>query len=76
MADEKEIPVCADCRSDSIYADAYAQWDTKKQIWDIANAFERTIFCNNCNRETDIEWVKLNEYLREQLTNPKEKTNG
>lgn len=52
-----KTPVCSHCRSDSVLADAYAQWDNEAQQWEITDAFAKGAFCHDCDGETSIDWI-------------------
>lgn len=46
----KTRPVCPECGSHEVRADAYAEWDPDAQEWTLCNTYE-TYFCADC--ETD-----------------------
>jgi hypothetical protein len=53
--------VCDECGSDSVLADAYAQWDIEKQDWTVANVFDKGAFCPDCDGDARIEEVELGD---------------
>lgn len=59
-----EKPVCTVCGSDDIRRDAYAEWSVEKQEWILVTVFDNTD-CEKCGGECSIDWVPLDERLRE-----------
>lgn len=47
--------VCSCCGSESVLIDAWAEWDTAKQAWHLADVFESTARCSNCDGECKVE---------------------
>ena len=54
----KEKPVCRYCSSDSIVADAAAEWDNDHQQWIITSIYDKGHYCAYCESETSIDWVE------------------
>jgi alpha-D-ribose 1-methylphosphonate 5-phosphate C-P lyase len=50
--------VCSRCGSDDVSRDAWADWDTGKQMWVLRCAFD-TAHCHKCDGETSITEVEL-----------------
>ena len=44
--------VCADCGSDDLLADAWAQWDEEKQEFVLMDADLGSYWCRQCDGET------------------------
>lgn len=51
-----ERPVCRSCGGSDIRADAYAEWDTDAQDWDLSTTFDDFV-CEDCGGETKVDWV-------------------
>lgn len=49
---------CNRCGSDDVSRDAWADWDTGKQIWVLRCAFDYA-HCYKCDGETSITQVEL-----------------
>lgn len=47
--------VCADCGSDEVKADAYAEWNIEAQRWEVAETFGKGGWCDACAGECRIE---------------------
>ena len=56
----RATPVCSNCQSDDIIAQATAQWSNESQEWELANTFAQPAHCNRCNSACDIVWLSLN----------------
>lgn len=56
---KKEKPVCANCGSDDVKADAYADWNIETQRWEVANIFDKGSYCCTCDGECRLEWVEV-----------------
>lgn len=67
MADTKIAMVCSDCGSAAVVADAYAEWDTDKQDWSVANVFDKGAYCDTCEGETRIASVPLSSIKQRDL---------
>jgi hypothetical protein len=50
--------ICRACGSNSVVADAYAQWDIATQSWIVVNCFDKGAFCNPCGVETRLDKVE------------------
>ena len=55
---KKQKPVCSQCQSDDVVADAYAAWDNDAQEWTVANTFNKGAYCNACDGETRLDWIE------------------
>ena len=51
---------CAKCDSAEVYQDAWAQWDTEKQCWELGPTFDQA-FCQQCEGETEIYECEIEE---------------
>jgi hypothetical protein len=49
-------PVCPQCGSDNVAADAAARWSPQHQTWEVSNVFDKGHGCDDCGAE-DIEFV-------------------
>jgi hypothetical protein len=56
----RSTPVCSQCQSDDIIAQATAQWSNESQEWELANTFGQPAHCNSCNGPCGIAWQPLN----------------
>ena len=45
---------CRKCGSNHVGRDAFCDWNTEKQTWEIAN-FTGEAFCHECADSTDLE---------------------
>jgi len=52
--------VCSECGKPGILRDAWAEWDTDRQGWVLANTFEN-FFCPVCSNESSVNEVPLEE---------------
>lgn len=50
------VPVCAECGSDSIAAEAAARWSDELQSWVVSAVYDTGYFCDDCEGETRIEY--------------------
>lgn len=57
----KKKMVCSVCKSDNVFADAYAKWDFVNQIWVVDNVFMKNGYCDDCGGETLIKVVEVDE---------------
>ena len=55
----RATPVCSNCQSDDIIAQATAQWSNESQEWELASTFGRPTHCNHCNSACEITWLPL-----------------
>jgi hypothetical protein len=55
----RSTPVCANCQSDDIIAQATAQWSNESQEWELANTFDQPAHCARCNGPCGIAWIPL-----------------
>ena len=51
--------VCGTCGSTDVLSDAYAQWNTETQAWELSSLFDKGAVCNVCDGETRIKEVSL-----------------
>ncbi|MES2906700.1 MAG: hypothetical protein V4691_06710 [Pseudomonadota bacterium] len=56
---QKILMVCAECGSDDVLADAYAEWNVDAQKWELQNAFDKGAYCNSCEQETRLNEREL-----------------
>ncbi len=54
-------PVCENCGSDNVRADAYAAWDVRAQAWELAgDVFDKGNMCESCEGETGrFDWIRV-----------------
>jgi hypothetical protein len=53
-------PVCQECGSDDVIADAFAYWDAEKQDWQVSQAFEKGGCCEACGaQDIRFDWVDV-----------------
>ena len=57
--ENKRKAVCHTCGSVNVLCDAYAEWNVRKQTWEIANTFDKGAYCNDCDGETRIDMVPV-----------------
>ena len=55
----RSTPICSNCQSDDIIAQATAQWSNKSQEWELANTFDQPAHCVSCNGPCGIVWLPL-----------------
>lgn len=54
----EQIPVCPQCGSDNVVADAAARWNLEPQEWQVSNIFDKGHGCDDCGAEDiDFAWV-------------------
>lgn len=58
----RDAPVCQECGSLDVKADAYAAWDTDTQQWDVAETFDKGAVCEDCGGPTRLIDVRLPPY--------------
>jgi hypothetical protein len=56
----RSTPVCSQCRSDDIVAQATVQWSNESQEWELASTFRMPAHCNHCNGSCELTWLPLN----------------
>lgn len=56
----RSTPVCSNCQSDDIVAQATVQWSNESQEWELASTFRMPAHCNHCNGPCGINWLSLN----------------
>ena len=49
----RTVKVCARCGSHNVKVDAWAEWHSAAQCWEIAQLFD-TAHCDDCDGETTI----------------------
>ena len=59
MKAKREKPVCAECGSDDVRADAYAEWNVDTQQWEVSATFDKGAVCETCGGECSLKWVTL-----------------
>jgi len=57
--EKRKKPVCEDCGSEKVVMDAFVQWDTKKQDWEIQVTFDKDATCHECGAPTNLKWVEV-----------------
>jgi hypothetical protein len=57
----KQQPTCPTCGGYNIYADANASWDFENQQWALANTYEPSGYCNDCEDGHNIVWIDVQE---------------
>ena len=58
--------VCAECGSEDVLRDAWAEWCVETQEWVLQNVFDDA-YCEKCEGECSIEGVVLTEDEVEDL---------
>ena len=51
-----DYPVCDQCGSKDVQADAYAIWNQTLQDWDVSLIMDKGHHCNTCDQETTLSW--------------------
>lgn len=46
--------VCAECGSDDVRRDAFAEWSVENQEWELAAVLDQG-YCETCGGEADLE---------------------
>jgi hypothetical protein len=55
----KSVPVCPECGSDNVAADAAARWNTENQDWEVSNIFDKGHGCDDCGaQDIEFEWIE------------------
>lgn len=54
---EKIKPICEECGSEKVVADAFVQWNIEKQSWEVQVAFDKDSTCHECGDARNIIWV-------------------
>ena len=44
---------CKSCGSEHVVRDAWAEWDSEAQRWELSNIFDHA-YCDDCESETTI----------------------
>jgi hypothetical protein len=57
MTKKKQKPVCGNCGSSDVLADAYASWNSETQDWELSNTFDKGAHCESCDGETSLDWI-------------------
>ncbi len=50
--------VCSRCGSESVRRDAYAEWDSTTQRWELAAVFDQG-YCDECGGEAALSTVPM-----------------
>lgn len=56
---KKEKPICANCGSDDVKSDAYADWNIETQRWELTGTYDKGSYCERCQDECSLEWVEV-----------------
>jgi hypothetical protein len=51
--------VCSTCGSESVLADAYAEWNKESQKWELLEVFDKGHFCHDCDGDCSIKDVEI-----------------
>lgn len=63
-AETQEVPVCPECGSENVAADAAARWSRENGDWEVSNIFDKGHGCDDCEaQDFEFEWVKKNRAL-------------
>lgn len=57
--EEHTVPVCRECGSESVVADAAARWSTEERRWEVSNVFDNGHHCDDCDAETRIDYKPI-----------------
>lgn len=60
----KVIPICNSCESSNIVADCLADWDIQTQKWIAMNPYDKGFYCQDCEIDTRVNWLNLEDYLK------------
>lgn len=61
---DREVPICPNCCSDSVVADAAARWSVEGQIWEVSNVFDKGHGCDDCGAEDiSFDWITEKEHM-------------
>jgi hypothetical protein len=63
---ERVQMVCTHCGSASVLADAYAEWNSRHQRWEVTNTMDKGGYCEDCEGEARIESVNLRNWQKRQ----------
>ena len=56
-AQRRTVPVCSECGSGNVCADAAARWDAGSQEWEVVNVFDKGHSCDDCQHcDARLEW--------------------
>ena len=47
--------VCSHCKSESVKADAYAEWNVEEQKWEVSSTFDKGAYCYDCDGPTRLD---------------------
>lgn len=59
-------PICSTCNSTDVLCDAWAEWNTEVQDWELRATFDAA-HCNNCDGPTKIDWQEITETKTERI---------
>jgi hypothetical protein len=60
MAETFKTPVCDECGSQNIWADACAKFDPVTGEWWLSSVYDYTE-CNDCMNECRVEWKEMEQ---------------
>ena len=55
-------PVCNTCGSTRVLVDAWAEWDTEAQRWELHSTYEATAICGECDTECSYTMQALADH--------------
>lgn len=60
---KKQCPVCKQCGSGDVQADAWATWNMESQSWEVSfTSDDKGAYCNRCDGETRLTWIVVTEF--------------
>ena len=60
----QEVPVCPECGSENVAADAAARWSKESGDWEVSNIFDKGHGCDDREaQDFEFEWVTKNRAL-------------
>jgi len=74
-AENQHKPVCTECGSDDVRADAYAAWSPEKAEWYVTQELPNYI-CEDCEGECSIDWEEVTNERRRNPTIPVSENTG
>jgi hypothetical protein len=57
LVESRTTPVCSECGSENVCADAAARWDADAQAWEVVNIFDKGHSCDHCeDGDIRLDW--------------------
>jgi hypothetical protein len=62
-APKPEKPVCRECGSDQVVADASAVWSDVEQCWQVHDTYDKGGWCEHCEgQDIRFDWIPVDDY--------------